>query len=61
MSRKKLTLIEKNFILNKMKAQLHNTSLRELKKLIGTSKSILSRFKNNKKAIPEFDIISNTK
>jgi hypothetical protein len=61
MSRKELTLIEKNFILIKKKTQPHNTSLRELEKLISTSESVLSRFKNNEKAIREFDIIGNTK
>jgi len=37
MSRKDLTLIEKMSILDKIKAQSHNTSLRELEKLISTS------------------------
>lgn len=53
MSCKDLTLIENIFILNKIKAQPHNTSLHELEKLIGTSKSVLCRLKNNKKAIRE--------
>ncbi|KAL4121508.1 hypothetical protein QTP88_014006 [Uroleucon formosanum] len=53
MSRKDLTLIEKISILDKIKAQPHNTSLRELEKLIGTSKSVLSRLKNNEIAIRE--------
>ncbi|VVC24315.1 DNA binding HTH domain, Psq-type [Cinara cedri] len=51
MSRKDLTLVEKISILDKIKAQPH--SLRELEKLIGTSKSVLSRLKNNEKAIRE--------
>lgn len=54
MSRKDLTLIEKISILDKIKAQAHNnTSLRELEKLIGTSKSVLNRLKNNEIAIRE--------
>ena len=52
MSRKDLTLIEKISILDKIKAQPH-TSLRELEKLIGTSKSALNRLKNNEIAIRE--------
>lgn len=52
MSRKDLTLIEKISILDKIKAQPH-TSLRELEKLIGTSKSVLNRLKNNEIAIRE--------
>jgi len=53
MSRKDLTLGEKMSILDKIKAQPHNTSLRELDKLISTSISVLSRLKNNEKAIRE--------
>ncbi|CAI6365749.1 unnamed protein product [Macrosiphum euphorbiae] len=52
MSRKDLTLIEKMSILDKIKAQPHN-SLRELEKLIDTSKSVLNRLKNNEIAIRE--------
>ncbi|VVC30453.1 Homeobox domain-like,HTH CenpB-type DNA-binding domain [Cinara cedri] len=51
MSHKDLTLIEKISNLNKIKAQPHFSGLRELEKIIGTSKSVLSRLKNNKKAI----------
>ncbi|KAL4135374.1 hypothetical protein QTP88_006988 [Uroleucon formosanum] len=40
-------------LLDKIKAQPHNTSLRELEKLIGTSKSVLSQLKNNEIAIRE--------
>jgi hypothetical protein len=53
MSRKDLTLIENISILEKIKAQPHSTSLRELEKIIGTSKSVLSRLKNNEKDIRE--------
>jgi len=51
MSCKDLTLIEKISILDKIKTQPRNTSLRELEKSIGTSKSVLSRLKNNEIAI----------
>ena len=37
MSRKDLTMFEKISLLDKIKAQPHNTSVRELEKLIGTS------------------------
>jgi len=37
MYRKDLTLVEKNVVLDKIKARPHNTSLRELEKLIDTS------------------------
>jgi len=50
---KDLTLIENISVLDKIKAQPHNTSLCELEKLIGTSKSVLSRLKNNEIAIRE--------
>ena len=39
--------------LDKIKAQPHVSSLKELEKLIGTSKSVLSRLKNNGIAIRE--------
>ncbi|VVC29246.1 DDE superfamily endonuclease domain,Homeobox domain-like,HTH CenpB-type DNA-binding domain [Cinara cedri] len=53
MSRKDLMLIEKISNLDKIKAQSHSSSLRELEKIIGTFKSVLSRLKNNEKAIRE--------
>jgi len=37
------------FVLDKIKAQPHNTSVHELKKLICMSKSIISRLKKNEK------------
>jgi len=48
-----MCVFEKISILDKIKAQPHNTSLRELEKFIGTSTSVLSRLKNNVKAIRE--------
>jgi len=53
MYRKDLTLIENIFVLDKIKAQAHNTRLRELDKLIGTSKTILIRLENSEKSIRE--------
>ncbi|VVC26820.1 Homeobox domain-like,HTH CenpB-type DNA-binding domain [Cinara cedri] len=53
MSRKDLTLIENISNLDKIRAQCHSSSLRELEKIIDTSKSVLSRLKNNEKAIRE--------
>lgn len=53
MSRKDLTLIEKISLLDKIKTQPHNTINRELEKLLGTSKLVISRLKINEKAIRE--------
>lgn len=52
MSRKDFMLIEKMSVLDKIKAQPHN-SVCELEKSIGTSKSVISKLGKSKKAICE--------
>lgn len=53
MSCKDLTLNEKISVLDKIKAQFHNTSTHELEKLISTSKSVISQLGKNEEAISE--------